>query len=298
MTANPAGPVGFIGLGSMGQPMALNLAKAGMPLVVWNRSPAKCEPLAEAGAVIAKDAAEVFARCEYIFSMLIDGAALDAVLGRGERGFADLVKGRTLVSTSSNAPAYSKALEADIRAAGGRYMEAPVSGSRKPAEAGQLVAMMGGEPEVVASVRPLLTPMCCDAVACGPVPNGLYMKLAVNLFMTTMVTGLAEAVHFAERHDLDLSKLVAALDAGPMASSVSRVKAAKLFTKDFSVQASILNVRENVRLIVKTAREAGIASPLIDVCDELYDETQAMGLADDDIVSVIRAIEQRTAAAE
>lgn len=296
MTVNSGAPVGFIGLGSMGQPMALNLAKAGTPLVVWNRSPAKGGVLAEAGAAVAADAAEVFARCEFVFLMLIDGAALDAVLARGERSFGDRVKGRTLISMASNAPGYSKALEADIRAQGGRYVEAPVSGSRKPAEAGQLVAMLGGEPEVVAAVRPLLAPMCRDVVGCGPVPNGLFMKLAVNLFMTTMVTGLAEAVHFAERHELDLAKLVAALDAGPMASDVSRVKAAKLLTQDFAVQASILNVRENVRLIVRTAREAGIASPLIDVCDALYGETQALGLEGADIVAVIRAIEQRTAA--
>ena len=100
-------------------------------------------------------------------------------------------------------------------AEGGRYVEAPVSGSRKPAEAGQLVAMLAGEPEDVASVRSLLAPMCRDAIACGPVPNALFMKLAVNLFMTAMVTGLAEAAHFAERHGLDLAQLVAVLDAGP-----------------------------------------------------------------------------------
>lgn len=296
MTLNLSAPVGFVGLGLMGQPMALNLVKAGTPLMVWNRSPEKCAVLAEAGAAVAKDAADVFARCEYIFCMLLGGSALDAVLGRGERGFADRVKGRTLVSMASNAPAYSKALEADIRAAGGRYVEAPVSGSRKPAEAGKLVAMMGGEPEVVASVRPLLAPMCCDAVPCGPVPNGLLMKLAVNLFMTSMVASLAEAVHFAESHALDLSKLIAVLDAGPMASDLSRLKVAKLVAKDYAAQASILDVREIVRLIVDAAREVGIASPLIDVCDELYDETQAMGLAGYDIVSVIRAIERRTAA--
>jgi len=297
MTVAPSPPVGFIGLGMMGEPMALNLVKAGTRLLVWNRSPARSALLAKAGAAVAKDAAEVFARCEVVILMLLDAAALDSVLARGQGAFGHRVKGRTLINMATPPPGYSKALEVDVRAAGGRYVEAPVSGSRKPAETGQLVAMLAGDPEVVQSVRPLLAPMCRDAIACGPVPNALYMKLAVNLFMTAMVTGLAEAVHFAERHGLDLGQLVAVLDASPMASDVSRVKAAKLVGRDFAVQAAISNVLQNVRLIADAAREAGVASPVLDVCHALYRETEALGLAGADMVAVIRAIETRTATA-
>jgi 3-hydroxyisobutyrate dehydrogenase len=295
MTVVPSERVGFIGLGTMGEPMALNLLKAGRPLLVWNRSPSKCAVLADAGAAVAKDAAEVFVRCEVVILMLVDGAAMDSVLARGDRAFADRVEGRTLINMATTAPGYSKALDADVRAAGGRYVEAPVSGSRRPAEAGQLVAMLAGEPQVVAAVRPLLAPMCRDAINCGPVPNALFIKLAVNVFLTAVVTGLAEAAHFAERHGLDLARFVAVLDAGPLASDVSRVKAAKLVAQDFAAQASISNVLQNVRLIAEAAREAGIASPILDACHALYGETQALGLGSEDMVAVIRAIEQRTA---
>jgi 3-hydroxyisobutyrate dehydrogenase len=96
-------------------------------------------------------------------------------------------------------------LEADIRAVGGHYVEAPVSGSRKPAEAGQLVAMLAGDADAIADARPLLTPMCRETMICGPVPNALLMKLSVNLFLISLVTGLAEAVHFADRHGLNLN---------------------------------------------------------------------------------------------
>jgi 3-hydroxyisobutyrate dehydrogenase len=287
-------PVGFIGLGTMGEPMALNLVRSGTPIVVWNRSSGKSATLGAAGAAVARDAADVFARCETVVLMLLDGAATDAVLGRGTAAFARRLERRTIVNMATTPPAYSKALEADVRAAGGRYVEAPVSGSRKPAETGQLVAMIAGEADAIASVRPLLAPMCRDAIACGPVPNALYMKLAVNLFMTAMVTGLAEAVHFAERHGLDLAQLVAVLDKSPMASEVSRVKAHKLVAHDFAVQASIANVHENVRLIANAAREAGIASPLLDVCLALFGETRALGFAGEDMVAVIQAIERRT----
>ena len=298
MTELPFAAVGFIGLGNMGEPMARNLLIAGTPLVVWNRSRSKCAILAEAGAAVAKDPAEVFARCDAVILMLVDGAAMDAVLARGERAFEHRVKGRTLINMATTAPIYSGALETDVRAEGGHYVEAPVSGSRKPAEAGQLVAMLAGEPEDVASVRPLLAPMCREAIVCGAVPNALLMKLAVNLFMTAMVTGLAEAVHFAERHGLGLDQLVAVLDAGPMSSDVSRVKAAKLVARDFAAQAAISNVLENVRLIAGAVREAGIASPLIDACRALYGETEALGLGGADMIAVIRAIERRTGAGD
>jgi len=297
MTAIPSAPVGFIGLGAMGELMALRLVKAGTPLLVWNRSPSKCGLLAEAGAAVAQHPAEVFERCAAVIFMLANSVAMDMVLTRGGPAFGDRVKGRTLINMATPPPSYSKALETDVRAAGGRFIEAPVSGSRNPAQAGQLVAMLAGEPEDVAAVRPLLAPMCRDAIACGPVPNALFMKLGVNLFMTAMVTGLAEAVHFAESHGLDLAQLVAVLDAGPMASDVSRVKAAQLVARDFAVQAAVSNVLENVRLIAAAARDAGIASPLLDVCHALYGETQALGLGGADMIAVLRAIELRTAAA-
>ena len=287
-------PIGFIGLGAMGEAMALNLVKSGTPLVVWNRTPAKAQPLATAGAKLAHEAEEVFALSQTVILMLADGKAIDTVLARGDRCFANRVSGRTVVHMGTTSPAYSRGLEADVRSAGGRYVEAPVSGSRKPAEAGQLVAMLAGEADAVVDVRPVLAPMCRETMVCGLVPNALLMKLSVNLFLISLVTGLAEAVHFAENNDLDLEQLLAVLDAGPMASDVSRVKATKLVARSFEVQAAISNVLENNRLIAEVAREIGIASPLLDVCHALYTETLALGFGEADMVAVLKAIEARS----
>jgi 3-hydroxyisobutyrate dehydrogenase len=287
-------PVGFIGLGTMGEPMAMRLVRSGVELLVWNRSPEKCHTLAEAGAAVATEPAVIFQQCHTIISMLVDGDALDAVLSRKREAFGTNVRGRTLVNMATTAPSYSRELERDVRAAGGRYVEAPVSGSRKPAEAGELVGLLAGEPEDLDIVRTLIAPLTRESIVCGPVPNALLMKLSVNLFMTAIVTGLAEAVHFAERHGLDLSQFVAAVNGGPLASDVSAVKAKKLVEQDFAVQASITNVLENVRLISRTAREADIASPLLDACHNLFEETKALGLGEADMIAVIRAIEQRS----
>jgi 3-hydroxyisobutyrate dehydrogenase len=286
--------VGFIGLGVMGQPMALNLARAGTGLVVWNRSADKSEPLRAAGARVAARPADVFRQARIVILMLADGAAIDSVLGRGTPDFGANVAQRTIVHMGTTSPDYSRALEADIRAAGGSYVEAPVSGSRQPAEAGQLVAMVAGEPEAVEEVRPLLQPTCSETIICGAVPTALLMKLAVNLFGNTMVACLAEAAHFADRNGQDLHQFLTVLDAGPMASSVSRVKTLKLVSGDFAVQASSSNVLENTRLIAEAARQSDLASPLLDVCHALYVETVALGHGQSDMVAVIRAIEART----
>ncbi|MFF8726484.1 NAD(P)-dependent oxidoreductase [Streptomyces sp. NPDC015171] len=291
----PAVHVGFIGLGVMGLPMALRLASAGTPLVVWNRTPERAHALRAAGAEVAASAGEVFARADVVLLMLADEAAVDAVLGRGTPALAARVAGRTVVHMGTTSPEYSRALGADIRAAGGEYVEAPVSGSRVPAEQGQLVAMLAGAEEAVAAVRPLLAPMCRETFVCGPPPGALLMKLSVNLFLITLVTGLAEAFHFAERHGLDRRLFLDVLDAGPMASGVSRMKAPKLRERDFAVQAAALDVLKNNRLIAGAARTAGLASPLLDVCHTLFEETVAQGHGGEDMVAVVRAIESRTA---
>ena len=285
---------GFIGLGVMGTPMALNLVRAGTGLVVWNRTGRKAEPLRAAGAVVAQDVEEVFASARTVILMLADDKATDAVLSRGTPQFGEKVAGRIVVNMGTTAPHYSVGLEADVRAAGGAFVECPVSGSRTPAEAGQLVAMVAGDPAAIRAVLPLLRPMCREAVPCGPVPSALTMKLAVNLFMINMVAGLAEAVHFAGRHGLDIEQFRAVLDAGPMASNISRVKAAKLAARDFSVQAAVADVVMNTTLISAAARARGIATPLMDTTHALFGEALASGLGKLDITSVVSAIEART----
>lgn len=286
--------IGFIGLGVMGQPMALNLARAGMAPVVWNRSAAALAVLGEVGARVADSPTQVFEQARVVIVMLADEAAIDAVLGRGTPRFATHLRDRIVVHMGTTSAEYSRALEADIRAAGGGYVEAPVSGSRVPAQAGQLVAMLAGDEAVVQRVRPLLSPMCSQSFVCGAVPNALLMKLSVNLFLITMVTGLAESVHFAQRQGLDLRQLQAIVDAGPMASAVSKIKLAKLVDGDYSVQASIADVLKNNRLIAQAARDAGIASPLLDVCHALFGEALAQGHGAADMAAVVRAIQTRS----
>ncbi|WP_254647470.1 NAD(P)-dependent oxidoreductase [Streptomyces sp. GbtcB6] len=294
-TGSPGAPMyGFVGLGVMGQPMALNLARSGTPLIVWNRTPGRAEALRAVGARVAASVEEVFAHARVVIVMLLDETVTDTVLGRGGPEFAKLVADRVVLSMGSTAPGYARGLAADVEAAGGRFVEAPVSGSRKPAEAGELVAMLGGAPDTVAEVRPLLAPMCRETVYCGPAGSGVLMKLAVNLYLDTTLAALAEAVHFAQRQGLDLETFRAVVDSGQLGSGITRVKVPMLAAHDFTVQAATADAYANTRLIADAARAAGIATPMLDLSSELYGESVRLGNARLDMSSVLTAIEART----
>lgn len=286
--------LGFIGLGVMGQAMALNLANAGYQLVVWNRSVEATLPLEAVGSHRANTVDEVFQRASTVFVMLLNAEVIDSVLGRGTPAFAARVAGRTVVSMSSVAPDYSKGLAADIAAACGHYIEAPVSGSRQPAREGQLVSMVAGDQVHVERVLPLLGPMCREAVYCGEIGNALLMKLAVNLYLNTTLAGLSEAVHFAGSVGLELTAFKSVIDAGPMASGITRVKLPKLIDREFSVQAATSDALASCTLIASAARKAGVASPMLDLAKDLYAESVALGNSRMDMASVLAAIEDRS----
>ena len=243
----------------MGQPMALNLARADVDLVVWNRTPERTTPLREAGAAVADTVDEVFARTRTVLVMLVNEDVTDQVLGRGTADFPGRVSGHLIISTGSASPEYSRGLAADIRAAGGRFVESPVSGSRGPAEAGTLVALLGGAPDAVRRAAPLLAPMTREAIWCGPVGNGLLMKPSVNHYLNVMLAALAEATHFADSHGLDRALLQQAIMVGPMASELAGVKLAQLMSGDFEVRAAAADAFTSTRLIADAAR--GRASP-------------------------------------
>lgn len=288
--------VGFIGLGIMGVPMATNLVRAGFDVVVWARAAAPVDQLVSAGARAADSVAGVFGAAETVILMLRDEPAVDAVLARGTPAFAALVADRTILQMGTFTTAFSAGLAADVAAADGRYVEAPVSGSRGPATDGTLVAMLAGDPAAVAHAEPVVAAMCAQSFRCGPVPSALAMKLAVNTFLITMVTGLAETFHFAERSGADLEVLREVLRAGPMASVVSRGKADKLIDDDLSAQAAITDVLKNARLAEDAADAAGSAHPLIRASRELYEEAEAAGLGGLDMIGVIAALDARAAA--
>ncbi len=291
LQASPVREVGFVGLGVMGQPMALNLQRSGVHLTVWNRTPARYAPLMAAGAKQAASLDALFESSRTIILMLADEHSTDWVLDRAGGKFLTRVSGKRIIAMGTNSPAWSERLAGDLLAAGAEYIEAPVSGSRQPALEGRLVAMVAGATEAVRSdAARLISPMCHQTFDAGLVPTALRLKISVNLYLITMVTGLAEAAGLARKLGVDWSLLKSVLDAGPMASDVSRLKLEKLLNDDFSVQASIRDVLMNCRLVADAAQDAGFAAPLLTRSMRFFDQAQQDGLGDHDMIGVIGAM--------
>lgn len=281
--------VGFAGLGIMGVPMATRLLDAGARLTVWSRRAEACAPLVERGAELAADPDGLFAACDTVVLMLRDEEATDAVLGRGTDAFARRVAGHRVIVTGTNSPAYSEALAAEVRDAGGAYIEAPVSGSRVPAERGELVVMLAGDdPAALDAAEELLAPLAKAVVRCGRAPGALRTKIAVNHYMMAMVAALAEALTAARTAGVDVASVVRVLEASPMDSPIGRVKAAKLVAGDEAPQAAITDVVKNCRLVLDEVRAGGATTPIIDLVSSLYEATAASGLGDRDMVAIAR----------
>jgi 3-hydroxyisobutyrate dehydrogenase len=285
--------IGFIGLGKMGAPMAANLLRAGIPLIVWNRNAEKSKTLEAGGARVAASVAELFDSASIILMMLLDEQAINAVLERGTVRFDALVPGKTLVNLGTTSAKYSSELELDLVRAEGRYVEAPVSGSRVPAERGELVGMVAGHSLSVAAAMPLLEPLCAKVFNCGLVPGAVRTKLSVNHFLISMVAALGETVACARAAGIDLSVLQKVLDAGPMASNVSRLKLDKLIRGDFSPQASVKDAGIIARLVLAQTTAVGARAPLMESCIQLYQSAEEIGWQDLDMIAATRTLERR-----
>jgi 3-hydroxyisobutyrate dehydrogenase len=154
--------------------------------------------------------------------------------------------------------------------------------------------MLAGDDADLDEVEPLIAPTCASVVRCGAVPSGLLMKLAVNLYLVTTVSGLVESYHFAERLGLDLDRFREVIDGGQMSSPISRTKLGALRTGDFAVQAALADVHYNARLITTAAREAGVATPLADTTEALFARAEQLGHGGLDMAGVLRAFEAMT----
>lgn len=197
--ADPGPVVGLVGIGRMGTAMARALARAGLPLVLHNRTPAPAEALAaELGAGIAGSPAEVAARADIVLTMLADDEAVREVyLGRGGL-VAGVRAGTVLVDLSTVMPETVRSLEGPVRDAGAAMLDAPVSGSTSSAETGQLTLMIGGEAADLERARPALEPLARTIFHVGPLGSGAAMKLAVNTVVFGLNGALAEGLVLAE----------------------------------------------------------------------------------------------------
>jgi len=287
-------PIGFIGIGTMGAPMAMQLITAQTPLVIWSRSPTSTDPFKNTHAIIADNVTDVFQRCQTVILMLANSEIIDTILGRNTDQFTQFCRDRTLIQMGTTSPEYSKRLETDILNSGGYYAEVPVSGSRIPAENGELAAMLAGDANTIETIKELIAPMIKSSTYCGQVPSAMQMKLAVNTYLSGLMSGLFEATNFAKLCGLDLEQFRSVLEAGPMNNNVMRMKLPMIINEDYtSVQASVFQAVENTRMMRDAGIEVGAVMPGIENAYAFQQEAKEAGLTDLDFTSVLEVYKSR-----
>lgn len=284
--------IGVVGIGVMGEPMARNLHKAGHSVTVHSRTASRCDGLRSLGIAVAKTARQVFEASDAIVLMVPSHIEVDQALQRGENGaIAAPVKGKTVVLMSTIAPAYSVELAASLATAGARYVEAPVSGSKQPAETGQLVILAAAaEPGHIDDVQPLFDAVGKKTVRCGTIPTAMRMKLANQLLLIAYFEAITEATHFAAGIGLDVAQFLEMAQAGPLANDVLRMKAPKMLNDDFAQQAPIRHVAKDIGLVCDEAAQRGLWVPVAEVNRALFSEAMERGQSQDDAVGIVKIL--------
>lgn len=271
--------------------MAKNVAKKGYALSVYNRTAEKAWPLKEEGAVVAGSPKEVAKGADVVILMLTGPEAVDRVLDGPQGVLAGLDAGKTIINMSTVPPSYSRHLYETLKARSIAAIDAPVSGSKKPAEEGALVILAGGPLAKVKEMQPLLLSVGKKIVYCGEAGQGSSMKMAVNLLLGIMAAGLAEAVNLGQKCGLSTETMLETMLSGPMQCPLFEFKKPMLISDSYGAQFPLKHMAKDVRFILQTADESGAAVPTAHVVFQLYRAAMGRGLSDKDFAAVKKVLE-------
>ena len=281
---------GFIGLGLMGGPMAANVARAGFPLTVWNRTPSKAEPVRELGARVASDAAGVAAASDVLITMVSDDAALEDLFFGAGAVAAALRPGAVVVDMSTTSPACMESLATRLAERDVRLVDAPVFGSTEPATTGDLWAVVGADADDLARVRPQLDAMCGTVFHLGPVGAGSLMKVSGNLVVTGMIALLAESLTLGTRGGLDAGAMLDVLDAIDFTSPLWKGKGSLVVEEDYAPRFPLRHALKDVRLARTVAATHGLDLRVVAGAEEEYAAAVGAGHQDEDVMAVVHVV--------
>lgn len=279
--------VGFIGLGIMGSPMAVNLLKAGVDLLVDDHHADRVEAVVRAGAQAAKRS-EIGRTCETVFTMLPDGPQVkEAVLGEG--GLLDFLRpGSTVIDMSSINPKVTREIARKLEEQGIEMLDAPVSGGETGAVAGTLSFMVGGRPEAFEKCRSLLLTMGESAVLCGGPGAGGVVKLANQIMVAANIAGCSEAFMLAKMAGVDLEKAFEAVRGGLAGSRVLETKVPAMLAGDFTPGFRMELHSKDLRNALEYAHFCGAPVPLTAQFQEMMTNLCAQGCEKEDHSGMVK----------
>lgn len=278
--------VGFVGLGTMGTPMATNIAKAGFSLIVWNRTASKVEPLLRLGAKAGKSPAHVAAEVDVVITMVSRPQDVEEVALAPSGVLEGLRAGSVLIDMSTVSPATSRKLAGAVTTKQAEFLDAPVVGSKGPAIEGALVILVGGLPQTLERCKPILLAMGKQIIHAGNVGSGAALKLVTNLMLGHLMAGFSEAVILAKAAGLDPKQFLDVLEASTFRSPWYQTKGAGMLRADFRAHFALKHMRKDLELMVALAQELGAALPVTDSVRRLFAEAETSGKGELDYSAV------------
>ena len=277
--------VAFLGTGRMGGPMAANLARGGLGVRAWNRTRSRAEALAADGAVVATSPAEAVRGATIVITMLADGPATERA-ATGPDGFLAAAPGVTWVQMGTIGIEWTARL-ADIAAARGVvFVDAPVSGSQGPAQAGQLTILASGPELVRDALAQVFAVLGRATVWLGQAGQGTRAKLVLNNWLADLTETTAETLSFARRLGLDPADIVDLLQSNPLGAPYAVQKARAMLAGDFSPSFALKHALKDAELAAQAAQANGAALTLTGALLPRWRLTAASGHADDDLAAV------------
>jgi 3-hydroxyisobutyrate dehydrogenase len=277
--------IGWIGLGNMGVRMVRNLLKAGFEVTVYNRTAAKAAPLQQEGAGLAASAADLWAAADIIITMVADDAALKEIHDGGFRDGAQA--GKMLIDMSTVSPATTREFAGKMAEKGVDYLDAPVAGSVKPAELGQLVIMAGGKKEAYEAALPIFTKLGKACFLMGEQGAGNAAKLAMNTLLAFNMQGLAEAVIFAREKGIRPEAMLAVVGESAVANGVTKMKAANIVEENWQAAFALKHLAKDLRL----ALGQGLHTPGGIALHDSFQQALVAGWGEKDISAIFPFLE-------
>jgi 3-hydroxyisobutyrate dehydrogenase len=282
--------IAILGLGTMGAGMAMNLLKAGFSLTVYNRTASKAQELVSAGARLASTPAEAADGASIVIGMLADDAASREVW-TGKDGALEKVKqGAILIESSTVSPAWISELAGYAAQHGAELLDAPVTGSRMQAQAGQLSFLVGGNDSALQAVTPVLKAMSKEIIHLGPVGSGAKMKLINNFLCGVQVASLAEGLTWIERSGLDREKALSILKAGAPGSPLLGAISARMVNHDYAVNFLLKLMTKDLNYAQIEAANCGVELKTAEISRSLFEAAIAKGFGEKDMASVIESL--------
>jgi 3-hydroxyisobutyrate dehydrogenase-like beta-hydroxyacid dehydrogenase len=278
--------LGFIGLGIMGSRMAANLLKAGFSVSVYNRTPSKAAALRAAGAGWADSPTELAGKVDVLFSMLTTPHTVEA-MALGKDGFLSAMRPGTLwVDCSTVNPSFSRRMAAAAAAAGLRALDAPVAGSKVPAENHQLLFLVGGDEADVQACQPYFDAMGRQTIHAGSHGAGASLKMIFNLLLGQAMIAFAEALVLGESLGLSRDLLFSALTGSAVAAPIATSKRAKIEAGEYSPEFPLQWMQKDLHLAAQSAYEQKVALPMTNTAKEIFMLAIQKGWGEQDLSAI------------